>query len=74
LYYNCVDDLAQSKYGLKATTYNEYVQSVKANPDKELITWKHLFLDWSLISVMLQQIILQGKKFTILPGPIHVSQ
>ena len=33
----CVDDLAQSKYGLKATTYNEYVQSVKANPDKELI-------------------------------------
>jgi D-alanyl-D-alanine dipeptidase len=33
----CVDVLAQSKYGLKATTYNEYLQSVKANPDKELI-------------------------------------
>jgi D-alanyl-D-alanine dipeptidase len=33
----CVDLLAQSKYGLKATTYNEYLQNVKANPDKELI-------------------------------------
>ena len=33
----CVDVLAQSKYGLKATTYNEYLQSIKANPDKELI-------------------------------------
>ena len=32
-----VDVLAQSKYGLKATTYNEYLQNVKANPDKELI-------------------------------------
>lgn len=28
---------AQSKYGLKATTYSEYLQTVKANPDKELI-------------------------------------
>jgi D-alanyl-D-alanine dipeptidase len=33
----CFGGLAQSKYGLKATTYNEYLQSVKANPDKELI-------------------------------------
>jgi zinc D-Ala-D-Ala dipeptidase len=33
----CVDVLAQSKYGLKATTYNEYLQSIQANPDKELI-------------------------------------
>jgi zinc D-Ala-D-Ala dipeptidase len=31
------DVMAQSKYGLKATTINEYLQTVKANPDKELI-------------------------------------
>ncbi|HMG93150.1 MAG TPA: M15 family metallopeptidase [Chryseolinea sp.] len=36
----CVEALAQSKYGLKATTINEYLQSVKANPDKELIDLK----------------------------------
>jgi D-alanyl-D-alanine dipeptidase len=28
---------AQNKYGLKATTYHEYLMSVKANPEKELI-------------------------------------
>ena len=28
---------AQSKYGLKATTYAEYVQSIKLNPEKELV-------------------------------------
>jgi D-alanyl-D-alanine dipeptidase len=28
---------AQSKYGLKATTYGEYVQSIKLNPEKELV-------------------------------------
>jgi D-alanyl-D-alanine dipeptidase len=32
-----IEASAQSKYGLKATTYNEYLQSVKSNPDKELI-------------------------------------
>jgi D-alanyl-D-alanine dipeptidase len=32
-----IDTSAQSKYGLKAATYDEYLQSVKANPDKELI-------------------------------------
>ena len=29
--------IAQNKYGLKATTYPEYVQTLKANPEKELI-------------------------------------
>ncbi len=29
--------IAQNKYGLKATTYPEYVQSLKANPEKALI-------------------------------------
>jgi D-alanyl-D-alanine dipeptidase len=29
--------LAQNKYGLKALTYSEYIQSVKLNPQKELI-------------------------------------
>jgi zinc D-Ala-D-Ala dipeptidase len=29
--------IGQSKYGLKATTYQEYVQSVKENPAKELV-------------------------------------
>lgn len=29
--------IAQNKYGLKATTYPEYVQSLKANPEKKLI-------------------------------------
>jgi len=28
---------AQNKYGLKATTYAEYVKSVRSNPEKELI-------------------------------------
>ena len=39
LYYtSCVLMFLRSqKYGLKATTYNEYLQSVKANPEKELI-------------------------------------
>ncbi|HEX6892603.1 MAG TPA: M15 family metallopeptidase [Chryseolinea sp.] len=32
-----IETSAQSKYGLKATNYNEYLQSVKTNPDKELI-------------------------------------
>jgi len=32
-----IDLQAQSKYGLKATNYDEYIQSVKVNPDKELI-------------------------------------
>lgn len=32
-----VESFAQYKYGLKATTYDEYVQSVKVNPNKELI-------------------------------------
>ena len=27
----------QSKYGLKATTYEEYAQSIKLNPEKELV-------------------------------------
>jgi D-alanyl-D-alanine dipeptidase len=29
--------VAQNKYGLKATTYNGYTESLKANPEKELI-------------------------------------
>jgi D-alanyl-D-alanine dipeptidase len=33
----CIDLLAQYKYGLRATTYEEYIESVKKNPDKELI-------------------------------------
>lgn len=32
-----IDLVAQSKYGLKATNYDEYLQSVRVNPDKELI-------------------------------------
>jgi D-alanyl-D-alanine dipeptidase len=33
---------AQNKYGLKATTYDEYVTSLKTNPDKELIDLQKL--------------------------------
>jgi D-alanyl-D-alanine dipeptidase len=29
--------VAQNKYGLKATTYPEYIESIKSNPEKELI-------------------------------------
>ena len=29
--------IAQNKYGLKATTYDEYVGSMKANPEKKLV-------------------------------------
>src|SRR3989337_98222 len=29
--------VAQNKYGLKATTYAEYVESIKSNPEKELV-------------------------------------
>jgi zinc D-Ala-D-Ala dipeptidase len=29
--------IAQNKYGLKATTYTEYQESLKANPEKELV-------------------------------------
>src|SRR5258708_1869810 len=28
---------AQSKYGLKATNYSEYLESLKTNPEKELV-------------------------------------
>jgi zinc D-Ala-D-Ala dipeptidase len=31
---------AQNKYGLKATTYTEYKETVKSNPEKELIDLK----------------------------------
>ena len=33
----CIGASAQNKYGLKATTYPEYIESVKADPQKELI-------------------------------------
>lgn len=29
--------LGQNKYGMKATTYEEYLESIKSNPEKELI-------------------------------------
>jgi zinc D-Ala-D-Ala dipeptidase len=36
---------AQNKYGLKAMTHGEYVQSLKTNPQKELIDLKKLIPD-----------------------------
>jgi zinc D-Ala-D-Ala dipeptidase len=33
----CFDAGAQNKYGLKAMTYPEYIESVKTNPEKELV-------------------------------------
>ena len=36
LFYSAIAE-AQNKYGLRATTFDEYVASVKVNPEKELI-------------------------------------
>lgn len=33
----CLITLGQNKYGLKAITYSEYAESIKANPQKELV-------------------------------------
>ena len=35
--YSVASSIAQNKYGLKATTLTEYKESVKTNPNKELI-------------------------------------
>jgi len=43
-----IEASAQSKYGLKATNYTEYVQSVKANPEKELINLETFVPGWVL--------------------------
>jgi D-alanyl-D-alanine dipeptidase len=40
-----ISNYAQNKYGLKATTYPEYIESIKSNHDKELIDLKILIPD-----------------------------
>lgn len=37
LMFSATSVMAQNKYGLKATTYSEYVKSIQSNPDKALV-------------------------------------